>query len=89
MTPPPAFHVYSRAGADRRFGPALPGLLPRPAASSTCTVGFIGDSWMTPMAGGPQGAPAAATMVAVAAARLGVGAAAGAEIALKTQPERP
>lgn len=73
--PPPTFHVYSRAGADRRFAPALPGLLPRPGAAVPCTVGFIGDSWMTPNAGGAQGAGDGFTMEAVAAARLGVGAA--------------
>lgn len=56
----------------------LSNMLPRPAgplAPTTVTVGFIGDSWMTPLAGGPSGAPAGATMVAVAARGLGVGAA--------------
>lgn len=56
----------------------LSNMLPRPAgplAPTALTVGFIGDSWMAPLAGGPSGAPAGATMVAVAARRLGVGAA--------------
>lgn len=50
----------------RQGGPGTPGAL---------TVGFIGDSWATPGAGGQGGAPEEATMVSVAAKRLGVAAA--------------
>ena len=50
----------------RQGGPGTPGAL---------TVGFIGDSWATPGAGGAGGAPEEATMVSVAAKRLGVAAA--------------
>lgn len=56
----------------------LSNMLPRlggPNTPSTVVVGFIGDSWMTPRAGGPEGAPEEATMVQIAAKRLGVGAA--------------
>lgn len=56
----------------------LSNMLPRlggPGVPTTLVVGFIGDSWSTPGAGGAGGAPEEATMVAVAARRLGVGAA--------------
>lgn len=57
----------------------LPNMLPRPAgpgAPTAITVGFIGDSWCTPGAGaGPGSAPEEATMVQIAAKRLGVAAA--------------
>lgn len=56
----------------------LANMLPRqggPGVPTALVVGFIGDSWMTPGAGGPEGAPEEATLVAVAARRLGVGAA--------------
>lgn len=53
-------------------------MLPRqggPGVPTALVVGFIGDSWMTPGAGGEGGAPEEATMVQIAAKRLGVGAA--------------
>lgn len=56
----------------------LSNMLPRqggPGTPASIVVGFIGDSWCTARAGGPDGAPEEATMVAVAAKRLGVGAA--------------
>lgn len=56
----------------------LSNMLPRlagPNTPATLVVGFIGDSWMTPGAGGQGGAPEEATLAAVAARRLGVGAA--------------
>ena len=56
----------------------LSNMLPRqggPGTPSALVVGFIGDSWSTPGAGGQGGAPEEATMVSVAAKRLGVGAA--------------
>lgn len=53
-------------------GAGLAGLLPAPASG---VVGFIGDSWMTPNAGGAQGAGDGFTMEAAAAAHLGVAAA--------------
>lgn len=56
----------------------LSNMLPRlggPNTPSTVVVGFIGDSWMTPGAGGQGGAPEEATMPQIAAKRLGVGAA--------------
>lgn len=56
----------------------LSNMLPRlggPNTPSTVVVGFIGDSWCTAGAGGQGGAPEEATMVSVAAKRLGVGAA--------------
>lgn len=56
----------------------LANMLPRqggPGTPSTVVVGFIGDSWATPGAGGPGGTPEEATLVAVAARRLGVAAA--------------
>lgn len=56
----------------------LSNMLPRqggPGTPSALVVGFIGDSWMTPGAGGPEGAPEEATMVQIAAKRLGVAAA--------------
>lgn len=56
----------------------LANMLPRlggPNTPSTVVVGFIGDSWSTPGAGGPGGAPEEATMVQIAAKRLGVAAA--------------
>lgn len=56
----------------------LSNMLPRlggPNTPTALTVGFIGDSWATPGAGGAGGAPEEATMVSVAAKRLGVGAA--------------
>lgn len=56
----------------------LSNMLPRlggPGVPTALVVGFIGDSWMTPGAGGPGGTPEEATLVAVATRRLGVGAA--------------
>lgn len=56
----------------------LSNMLPRlggPNTPSTVVVGFIGDSWATPGAGGPGGASEGETMVSVAAKRLGVAAA--------------
>ena len=56
----------------------LSNMLPRlagPNTPATLVVGFIGDSWMTPGAGGPEGAPEEATMPQIAAKRLGVAAA--------------
>ena len=56
----------------------LSNMLPRqggPGVPTALVVGFIGDSWMTPGAGGQGGAPEEATLVAVATRRLGVGAA--------------
>lgn len=56
----------------------LSNMLPRlggPNTPSALTVGFIGDSWCTARAGGEGGAPEEATMVSVAAKRLGVAAA--------------
>ena len=56
----------------------LSNMLPRqggPGTPSALVVGFIGDSWMTPGAGGEGGAPEEATMPQIAAKRLGVGAA--------------
>ena len=56
----------------------LSNMLPRqggPGTPSALVVGFIGDSWCTARAGGPEGAPEEATLVAVAARRLGVAAA--------------
>lgn len=56
----------------------LSNMLPRqggPGVPTTLVVGFIGDSWATPGAGGPGGASEEATMVQIAAKRLGVGAA--------------
>lgn len=56
----------------------LSNMLPRqggPGTPSALTVGFIGDSWATPGAGGAGGAPEEATMVQIAAKRLGVAAA--------------
>ena len=56
----------------------LSNMLPRqggPGVPSAIVVGFIGDSWMTPGAGGQGGAPEEATMPQIAAKRLGVGAA--------------
>ena len=56
----------------------LSNMLPRlagPNNPTTVVVGFIGDSWMTPNAGGEGGAPEEATMVQIAAKRLGVAAA--------------
>lgn len=56
----------------------LSNMLPRPGGPntpSTVVVGFIGDSWATPGAGGPGGASEGGTMVSVAAKRLGAGAA--------------
>lgn len=53
-------------------------MLPRqggPGVPTALVVGFIGDSWMTPGAGGQGGAPEEATMVQIAAKRLGVAAA--------------
>lgn len=52
----------------------LSNMLPRqggPGVPTTLVVGFIGDSWATPGAGGPEGA----TMPQIAAKRLGVAAA--------------
>mgnify|MGYP000929743745 CR=1 FL=1 len=56
----------------------LANMLPRlggPSTPSTVVVGFIGDSWSTPGAGGQGGAPEEATMPQIAAKRLGVAAA--------------
>lgn len=56
----------------------LSNMLPRlggPNTPSTVVVGFIGDSWCTARAGGPEGAPEEATMPQIAAKRLGVAAA--------------
>lgn len=56
----------------------LSNMLPRqggPDTPSALVVGFIGDSWMTPQAGGQGGAPEEATMPQIAAKRLGVAAA--------------
>lgn len=56
----------------------LANMLPRLGGPNTPTalvVGFIGDSWMTPGAGGQGGAPEEATMPQIAAKRLGVAAA--------------
>lgn len=56
----------------------LSNMLPRqggPGTPSALVVGFIGDSWCTARAGGPEGAPEEATMVQIAAKRLGVAAA--------------
>lgn len=56
----------------------LSNMLPRqggPGTPTTLVVGFIGDSWATPGAGGAGGAPEGETMVSVAAKRLGVAAA--------------
>lgn len=56
----------------------LSNMLPRqggPGVPTTITVGFIGDSWMTPQAGGPGGASEGGTMPQIAAKRLGVAAA--------------
>ena len=56
----------------------LSNMLPRqggPGTPSALVVGFIGDSWMTPGAGGEGGAPEEATTPRIAAKRLGVGAA--------------
>ena len=56
----------------------LSNMLPRqggPGVPTALVVGFIGDSWATPGAGGPEGAPEEATMPQIAAKRLGVGAA--------------
>lgn len=56
----------------------LSNMLPRqggPGTPSALTVGFIGDSWCTARAGGPEGAPEEATMPQIAAKRLGVAAA--------------
>lgn len=56
----------------------LSNMLPRqggPGVPTTLVVGFIGDSWATPGAGGAGGAPEEATMVQIAAKRLGVAAA--------------
>ena len=56
----------------------LSNMLPRqggPNTPSALVVGFIGDSWMTPGAGGVGGAPEEATMPQIAAKRLGVAAA--------------
>lgn len=56
----------------------LSNMLPRqggPNTPASIVVGFIGDSWATPGAGGPGGASEGETMVSVAAKRLGVAAA--------------
>lgn len=56
----------------------LSNMLPRqggPGAPSALVVGFIGDSWMTPGAGGQGGAPEGAIMPQITAKRLGVAAA--------------
>ena len=56
----------------------LSNMLPRlggPGVPTALVVGFIGDSWMTPGAGGAGGAPEEATMPQIAAKRLGVAAA--------------
>ena len=56
----------------------LSNMLPRqggPGTPASIVVGFIGDSWATPGAGGEGGAPEEATLAAIAAKRLGVAAA--------------
>lgn len=56
----------------------LSNMLPRqggPGTPASIVVGFIGDSWATPGAGGPEGAPEEAIMPQIAAKRLGVAAA--------------
>lgn len=56
----------------------LSNMLPRqggPGAPTALVVGFIGDSWATPGAGGQGGVPEEATMPQIAAKRLGVAAA--------------
>ena len=56
----------------------LSNMLPRqggPGVPTALVVGFIGDSWMTPGAGGAGGAPEEAIMPQIAAKRLGVAAA--------------
>lgn len=56
----------------------LSNMLPRqggPGTPAALVVGFIGDSWATPGAGGPGGASEEATMPQIAAKRLGVAAA--------------
>lgn len=56
----------------------LSNMLPRqggPGTPASITVGFIGDSWATPQAGGPGGASEGETMPQIAAKRLGVAAA--------------
>lgn len=56
----------------------LSNMLPRqggPGTPASIVVGFIGDSWATPGAGGQGGAPEEATMPQIAAKRLGVAAA--------------
>lgn len=56
----------------------LSNMLPRsggPGVPTALVVGFIGDSWATPGAGGAGGAPEEATMPQIAAKRLGVAAA--------------
>lgn len=56
----------------------LSNMLPRqggPGVPTALVVGFIGDSWCTPGAGGQGGAPEEATMPQIAAKRLGVAAA--------------
>lgn len=56
----------------------LSNMLPRqggPGVPTTLVVGFIGDSWAIPGAGGQGGAPEEATMPQIAARRLGVAAA--------------
>ena len=56
----------------------LSNMLPRvggPGVPTALVVGFIGDSWCTPGAGGQGGAPEEATMVQIAAKRLGAAAA--------------
>lgn len=56
----------------------LSNMLPRqggPGTPASIVVGFIGDSWCTAGAGGQGGAPEEATMVQIAAKRLGVAAA--------------
>lgn len=56
----------------------LSNMLPRqggPSTPASIVVGFIGDSWATPGAGGQGGAPEEATMPQIAAKRLGVAAA--------------
>ena len=56
----------------------LSNMLPRqggPGVPTALVVGFIGDSWATPGAGGPGGASEGETMPQIAAKRLGVAAA--------------
>lgn len=56
----------------------LSNMLPRqggPGTPASIVVGFIGDSWATPGAGGPGGASEGETMPQIAAKRLGVAAA--------------